>query len=101
MNKEYLAARRWGGTTRQIPDRSAKLVTIVGGIANTRNTLSSGEQDSSLVNDFTTREKITHFDHETIPELIVHGRASISQYIGAAKQQRVRDREALLSGDQK
>jgi Catalase len=96
--KEYLAAHRRGGATRQIPDGAAKLLTtILGGIADTRKTLRSGEQDPSLLNDFTTREKITHLDHERIPELIVHGRASIGQNIEAAKQHRLWRKQARLS----
>jgi catalase len=96
--KGYLAARRRRGAIHQIPDSAAKLLTIIlGGIADTRNTLRSGEKDPSLLNDFTTREKITHLDHERVPELIVHGRASIGQYIEAAKHQRVWAREKRLS----
>ena len=96
--KGYLAARRGRGAIHQIPDSAAKLLTIIlGGIADNRNTLRSGEKVPSLLNDFTTREKITHLDHERVPELIVHGRASIGQYIEAAKHQRVWARETRLS----
>lgn len=96
--KGYLAARRRRGAIHQIPDSAAKLLTIIlGGIADTRNTLRSGEKVPPLLNDFTTREKITHLDHERVPELIVHGRASIGQYVEAAKHQRVWAREARFS----
>ncbi|KVV15713.1 catalase [Flavobacterium sp. TAB 87] len=40
------------------------------------NSLKSGERGSSLLEDFILREKITHFDHERIPERIVHARGS-------------------------
>lgn len=40
------------------------------------NSLKSGERGSTLLEDFILREKITHFDHERIPERIVHARGS-------------------------
>lgn len=36
--------------------------------------LKAGERGPSLLEDFHLREKITHFDHERIPERIVHAR---------------------------
>lgn len=39
-------------------------------------TLKAGERGPSLLEDFIMREKITHFDHERIPERIVHARGS-------------------------
>ena len=41
-----------------------------------QNSLKSGERGPSLLEDFILREKITHFDHERIPERIVHARGS-------------------------
>ncbi len=41
-----------------------------------QNTLKAGERGPSLLEDFIFREKITHFDHERIPERIVHARGS-------------------------
>lgn len=38
--------------------------------------LKAGERGPSLLEDFILREKITHFDHERIPERIVHARGS-------------------------
>src|SRR6195952_3698698 len=38
------------------------------------NSLKAGERDATLLEDFILREKITHFDHERIPERIVHAR---------------------------
>ena len=41
-----------------------------------QNSLKAGERGSSLLEDFILREKITHFDHERIPERVVHARGS-------------------------
>jgi catalase len=40
------------------------------------NSLKAGERGPSLLEDFHLREKLTHFDHERIPERIVHARGS-------------------------
>lgn len=45
-------------------------------IADDQNSLKSGERGPSLLEDFILREKITHFDHERIPERVVHARGS-------------------------
>ncbi len=45
-------------------------------IADNQNTLRAGPRGPSLLEDFIMREKITHFDHERIPERIVHARGS-------------------------
>jgi catalase len=41
-----------------------------------QNSLKAGERGATLLEDFQLREKITHFDHERIPERIVHARGS-------------------------
>ncbi len=41
-----------------------------------QNSLKSGERGATLLEDFILREKITHFDHERIPERIVHARGA-------------------------
>ncbi len=41
-----------------------------------QNSLRSGERGPTLLEDFVLREKIFHFDHERIPERIVHARGS-------------------------
>ncbi|MEH6307207.1 catalase [Olivibacter sp. CPCC 100613] len=41
-----------------------------------QNSLRGGERGATLLEDFILREKITHFDHERIPERIVHARGS-------------------------
>jgi len=45
-------------------------------IADNQNSLKSGARGPTLLEDFILREKITHFDHERIPERIVHARGS-------------------------
>jgi catalase len=53
------------------------LTTNVGvPIADDQNTLRAGERGPALVEDFAFLEKIQHFDHERIPERIVHARGS-------------------------
>ncbi|MDH5834851.1 catalase [Luteimonas kalidii] len=45
-------------------------------IADNQNSLKQGPRGPTLLEDFILREKITHFDHERIPERIVHARGS-------------------------
>jgi len=45
-------------------------------ISDDQNTLKAGNRGPSLLEDFIFREKMTHFDHERIPERIVHARGS-------------------------
>lgn len=45
-------------------------------IADNQNSLRAGESGPTLIEDFVLREKIFHFDHERIPERIVHARGS-------------------------
>jgi catalase len=45
-------------------------------IADNQNSLKAGVRGPLLLEDFILREKITHFDHERIPERIVHARGS-------------------------
>ncbi len=40
------------------------------------NSLKAGDRGPTLLEDFILREKITHFDHERIPERVVHARGS-------------------------
>jgi catalase len=59
-------------------DPSARPLTTNQGvpIADNQNSLKSGLRGPTLWEDFILREKITHFDHERIPERIVHARGS-------------------------
>jgi len=45
-------------------------------IADNQHSLKAGLRGPALLEDFILREKITHFDHERIPERIVHARGS-------------------------
>ncbi len=45
-------------------------------IRDNQNSLKAGGRGPTLLEDFILREKITHFDHERIPERIVHARGS-------------------------
>jgi len=45
-------------------------------ISDDQNTLKAGPRGPSLLEDFYFREKITHFDHERIPERVVHARGA-------------------------
>ncbi len=59
-------------------DSSGQVLTTNQGvpIADNQNSLKYGERGPVLLEDFILREKITHFDHERIPERIVHARGS-------------------------
>ncbi|MDQ3622207.1 MAG: catalase [Verrucomicrobiota bacterium] len=45
-------------------------------ISDNQNSLKAGARGPTLIEDFVLREKITHFDHERIPERIVHARGA-------------------------
>ena len=45
-------------------------------LSDNQNSLKAGPRGPSLLEDFVLREKIQHFDHERIPERIVHARGS-------------------------
>src|ERR1700712_1239467 len=45
-------------------------------INDNQNSLKSGDRGGTLIEDFILGEKIHHFDHERIPERIVHARGS-------------------------
>jgi catalase len=45
-------------------------------VSDNQNSLKAGVRGPALLKDFMLREKITHFDHERIPERIVHARGS-------------------------
>jgi catalase len=59
-------------------DASDQFLTTNQGVKinDNNNSLKAGERGPSLLEDFILREKITHFDHERIPERIVHARGS-------------------------
>lgn len=59
-------------------DATDQVLTTNQGVAigDNQNSLKAGLRGPSLLEDFILREKITHFDHERIPERIVHARGS-------------------------
>ena len=59
-------------------DSSGQMLTTNQGVAisDNQNSLKFGLRGPALLEDFVLREKITHFDHERIPERIVHARGS-------------------------
>jgi len=85
-----------GKTTSDGPDTATNTITGNGGeihqpaggshpplttnhgvpIADNQNSLRANPRGPTLLEDFVLREKISHFDHERIPERIVHARGS-------------------------
>jgi catalase len=67
-----------GGANHQKANSAEQSLTTNQGsvVSDDQNTLKSGKRGPSLLEDFHFREKITHFDHERIPERIVHARGS-------------------------
>ncbi len=68
-----------GGETHQSAEAldTAVLTTNHGvPVSDNQNSLKSGSRGPTLLEDFVLREKIFHFDHERIPERIVHARGS-------------------------
>src|SRR5476651_1978316 len=77
-----------GGETHQTTTSSDNTLTTNQGIpvSDNQNSLKSGARGPTLLEDFVLREKITHFDHERIPERIVHARGSAAHgYFEAAR----------------
>lgn len=64
------------GQTHYLGDGSQPGMTTKQGtpVADDQNTLKAGQRGPALMQDFHFREKIFHFDHERIPERIVHAR---------------------------
>jgi catalase len=67
-----------GGELHQPPVDGGEVLTTNQGVvvADNQNSLKSNPRGPTLLEDFILREKITHFDHERIPERIVHARGS-------------------------
>ena len=70
------AERGRGGETHQIAAGGTPRLTTQQGapVADDQNTLRVGVRGPGALEDFHLREKITHFDHERIPERVVHAR---------------------------
>jgi catalase len=73
---EQKVMRGEGGETHQISGGDVPpLTTQQGGpVADDQNSLKIGSRGPTLLEDFHFREKIFHFDHERIPERVVHAR---------------------------
>ena len=65
-----------GGELHQIADGDTDVLTTAQGgpVSDDQNTLRVGPRGPALIEDFHFREKIFHFDHERIPERVVHAR---------------------------
>src|SRR5690349_25028513 len=64
-----------GETHQRSADGTPQLTTAQGvPVSDDQNTLRAGERGPGLLEDFHFREKIFHFDHERIPERVVHAR---------------------------
>ncbi|MBM2712741.1 catalase [Mesorhizobium caraganae] len=65
-----------GGELHQVANSKTDILTTAQGgpIADDQNTLKIGARGPTLIEDFHFREKIFHFDHERIPERVVHAR---------------------------
>ncbi len=82
-SKSFTTIRGNGGEThQQVPKQGSHeaeghLTTDQGiRVSDNQNSLRSGARGPTLLEDFVLREKIFHFDHERIPERIVHARGS-------------------------
>jgi len=61
-----------------VADATGQKITTNHGVKinDDQNSLKAGDRGATLLEDFIFREKMTHFDHERIPERIVHARGS-------------------------
>ena len=80
MNKSVKPATALGnaGELQQTASAADARITTNHGVAisDNQNTLKAGHRGPALLEDFVLREKIHHFDHERIPERVVHARGS-------------------------
>src|ERR1700748_556439 len=74
-----------------VPEEAGDVLTTAQGLRlpGTDHSLKAGPRGPTLLEDFHLREKITHFDHERIPERVVHARGAAAHgvfraYGGAA-----------------
>jgi catalase len=71
-----ISATGAGGELHQHAAEGAERLTTAQGvvIADNQNSLRAGAPGPTLLEDFALREKLFHFDHERIPERVVHAR---------------------------
>jgi len=94
-----------GGELHQVAKGNEDILTTAQGgpVADDQNSLKIGPRGPTLLEDFHFREKIFHFDHERIPERVVHARGygahgffenykSLSKYTRADLFQRAGER---------
>ena len=76
ISNSYKELQGAGGETHQTIEGGHATLTTQQGIpvADDQNTLRAGARGPALMEDFHFREKIFHFDHERIPERVVHAR---------------------------
>lgn len=69
-------SRGEGGELHQIAEGDVPVLTTAQGgpVSDDQNSLKIGPRGPTLIEDFHLREKIFHFDHERIPERVVHAR---------------------------
>jgi catalase len=67
----------WSSSPAEQAQAGEYLTTAQGlRLPDTDHSLKAGERGPTLLEDFHLREKITHFDHERIPERVVHARGA-------------------------
>ena len=73
---DLISRRGTGGEIHQHAAAGAERLTTAQGVvvADNQNSLRAGAPGPTLLEDFVLREKIFHFDHERIPERVVHAR---------------------------
>src|SRR5215218_1360608 len=64
--------------TSKVPAQDSEYLTTAQGqrLSHTDDSLKAGARGPTLMDDFHLREKIMHFDHERIPERVVHARGA-------------------------
>ena len=73
---KYSGKKGNGGELHQVPSGENEVMTTAQGcpISDNQNSLKAGKRGPSLLEDHIFREKMFHFDHERIPERVVHAR---------------------------
>ncbi len=108
LHDQKLDAGRGGDLHQLAEDKTPVMTTAQGGpVSDDLNTLKVGARGPTLIEDFHFREKIFHFDHERIPERVVHARGygahgyfettkSLSEYTRADIFQRVGEKTPVF-----
>ncbi|MBD3584122.1 catalase [Salinimonas sp. HHU 13199] len=73
---KYNNQKGTGGELHQSPENAKQMMTTAQGcpVKDDQNSLKIGSRGPTLLEDHILREKIFHFDHERIPERVVHAR---------------------------